>query len=67
MSSGRASRSVVTYAPRPDATPEGELSALVAIYQLCLSSHARKEAAPKSRPDDGTKIEEDSANEHHNR
>jgi hypothetical protein len=44
--------------------PDGELSALAAIYQLCIRRHARKEAAPESRPDDGTKVKEDSANGH---
>ena len=42
----------ITYAPRPDATPEAEISALAAIYKLCISSHERKEAAPESRLDD---------------
>jgi hypothetical protein len=47
----------ITYTPRPDATPEAELSALVAAYRIVLG--AQKEAAPASRPD-GTKIKEDS-------
>ena len=46
---------VVSYTQRPDATPEGELSALAAIFKLCISSHAQKEAAPESRPDDARK------------
>ena len=45
----------VVYRPRESATPEAELSALAAIYKLCISSHAQKEAAPKSRPDDARK------------
>jgi hypothetical protein len=46
----------VSYTQRPDATPERELSALVAIYKLCISSsHAQEEAAPESRPDDARK------------
>jgi hypothetical protein len=56
----------IRYAQRSDATPETELSALSAVYKLCLS-HARKEAAAENRPDDGTKSKEDSANEHHSR
>jgi hypothetical protein len=56
----------ITYAPRPDATPEAEISALAAIYKLCISSHERKEAAPESRPDDRNKIKGDSANGHRN-
>jgi hypothetical protein len=51
----------ITYSSRPDATPETELSALAAIYKLCLENHVKKEAAPESRPDDGTKVKEDSA------
>jgi hypothetical protein len=39
----------ITYTPRPDATPEGELTALAAVYRLILDS---KKAAPESRPDD---------------
>lgn len=40
----------ITYTPRPDATPEAELNALVAVYRLILDS---KKAAPRqSRPDD---------------
>ena len=52
----------IRYAQRPDATPEAELSALVAVYRIVLG--AQKGTAPESRPDDGTKIKEDSANEH---
>jgi len=52
----------IRYAQRPDATLEAELSALVAVYRIVLS--AQKEAAPDSRPVDGTKVKEDSANEH---
>jgi hypothetical protein len=33
----------ISYAPRPDATPEGELDALAAIYKFVLfDSQARK-------------------------
>ena len=32
----------LTYSTRPDATPETELSALAAVYKLCLESHAKK-------------------------
>jgi hypothetical protein len=41
----------ITYTPRPDATPEGELSALSAVYKFILDCHERKKAAPASRPD----------------
>ena len=39
----------ITYTPRPDATPEGEVNALAAVYRLILDS---KKAFPESRPDD---------------
>jgi hypothetical protein len=38
----------ITYTPRPNATLEGELNALAAVYRLILDS---KKAAPESRPD----------------
>ena len=30
----------------------------------CFNRHTKKKAAPASGPDDGTKVKEDSANEH---
>ena len=42
----------IAYVPRPDATPEGELSALAAIYRLVLDS---KKAARPGGPDDAMK------------
>ena len=45
----------VVYRTRESATPEDELSALIAIYKLCISSHAQKEAATESRPYDARK------------
>jgi hypothetical protein len=45
----------ITYAPRPDATLEAELSALANVYRFVLDCHAKKEAAPESRPDDARK------------
>jgi hypothetical protein len=37
----------VTYVPREDATPEGELAALAAVYALVIQAHERnKTAAP---------------------
>jgi hypothetical protein len=46
--------SSITYVPCSDAKPETELSALAAVYKLCLDSRARKEAATSlvSRHDD---------------
>jgi hypothetical protein len=40
-----ASDSRVIYAPRPDATPEGELAALTATYAFVIQAHERKKAA----------------------
>jgi hypothetical protein len=37
----------VTYTPRPDATPEGELNALASIYRFVLDS-AQKNAAGRT-------------------
>ena len=34
----------ITYSPRPDATPEGELVALSGVYAFVLQAHERKKA-----------------------
>ena len=60
MSSAR-----IAYSQRPDVRAEAEVSVLASIYKLAISRHARKEATRPSSPEDGTKIMEDSANEHH--
>lgn len=39
MSSAR-----ITYTPRPDATHEGEINALAAVYRLILNCHNKKNA-----------------------
>ena len=40
----------VTYVPREDATPEGELAALAAVYALVIQAHERNmAAAPATR------------------
>jgi hypothetical protein len=54
----------IAYAQRPDALPDAELSTLAAIYRFVLDCHAKKEATRPGSPDDGTKVKEDSANEH---
>jgi hypothetical protein len=51
---------LVVYAPRPDATPETELSAVVSAYRFILDSAQKKGARPGA-PDDGTESKEDSA------
>ena len=46
---GGAGDSRVTYSPRPDATPEGELTALAALYAFVIQAHERNiVAAPAS-------------------
>jgi hypothetical protein len=45
----------VTYAPRADATPEGELAALAAVYAFILECHAKKKAAEASGGEDDGK------------
>ncbi len=36
---------VVAYVPRPDVTPEAEISALASVYKFVLDCHAKKNAA----------------------
>ena len=43
---------VIAYAPRANALPETEIAVLASIYKFALDCHAKKEAAPESRPDD---------------
>jgi hypothetical protein len=45
-------RSSVVYSPRPDATPEDELSALAAVYKFILDHRAEKGATRPGGPDD---------------
>jgi hypothetical protein len=42
----------ITYTPRPDATPESELSALATVYKFILNRYAQKKAADPSGGDD---------------
>jgi hypothetical protein len=43
----------VAYTPLPDATPENELDALVAVYAFVLDSHkSRKAAVPTGDPNE---------------
>jgi hypothetical protein len=46
----------VTYTPRPDATPEGELNALANIYKFVLDS-AHKNAAGRTTTNGGDEKE----------
>jgi hypothetical protein len=51
----------IAYAPRPDATPEGELNALANIYRFVLDSHVKKEATRPGSPDDAKGSKHDRA------
>jgi hypothetical protein len=42
----------LVYTPRPDATLEGEASALAAVYRFLLDRHETKEADHPGGPDD---------------
>jgi len=46
----------ITYTPRPDATPEGELNALASIYFFVLDS-AHKNAAGRTTTNGGDEKE----------
>ena len=48
-------RPSITYALRTDTTQEAEISTLANVYRFVLDCHAKKEAAPESRPDDARK------------
>ncbi len=49
----------ITYSPRSDATPEGELVALAAVYALVIQAHERnKAAAPANKRRKGVNSEE---------
>lgn len=45
----------IAYTPRLGATPEGELNALTSVYHFIIDCHAKKKAAPESRPGDAMK------------
>ncbi|MBA4116429.1 MAG: hypothetical protein H0X71_08360 [Rubrobacter sp.] len=58
---GQVSEPQVAYYPREDATPEGELSALVAVYKFCLECHDRKKGVrAESGGEDGEEADESS-------
>ena len=50
------SNSRIAYAPRPDATPEGEQNALASIYRFVLDS-AHKDAAGRTSTNGGDEKE----------
>jgi hypothetical protein len=52
----RESKGRINYAPLPDATPESELDALVAVYAFVLECHAKRKADEGSDEDIETKV-----------
>lgn len=44
----------VVYVPRADATPEGELAALAAVYAFALECHEHKQTAAEAPADTNT-------------
>jgi len=51
----------IVYTPSADATPEGEASALAAVYRFLLDRHVKQEAARPGGPHDAKEIEDDCA------
>lgn len=49
---------LISYAPRTDAKPDAELSALAGVYRLILDSRATKEGSRPGAPDAGKEIDE---------
>jgi hypothetical protein len=55
----------IAYAERQGASSESEASVLAAIYAFILHKHSDRYGTTRPVvPDDGTKVKEDSANEH---
>jgi hypothetical protein len=49
----------LTYTPLPDATPQGELDELVAVYKFVLKCHESKKAAdPTNDPNEAKEDKE---------
>jgi hypothetical protein len=51
----------ISYSQRSGTTAESEVAALSNVFKFVLDCHAKKEAVPENRPDDGTKTKGDSA------
>jgi hypothetical protein len=51
----------ISYTTRLDTSQEAEATALSAVYKFVLDCHAKKEAAPESRPDDADRSLSDGA------
>ena len=57
------SAGIVDYSSRADATPEGELAALGAVYGYVLSRHAERKAAGSSDEEGARTAPNDAAQE----
>ena len=53
----------LTYTPLPNATPESELDALVAVFAYVLEAHAKKKAATPSGQEEGARKDQDAHTE----
>ena len=63
----KSSATQIVYTPRPDTTPEAELSALATCFRYILDCHAKKEGGPYTAPDDRKGLEIDPARIQHTR
>ena len=54
----------ISYSGSLDTSPETEATVLCPVYKFVLDCHAKKEAAPESRPDDAERNLSDSASKH---
>jgi len=54
----KANNNRISYASRPDATPESELDALADVYAFVLEARTKKRAAVPSGPENGVKEDE---------
>ncbi len=52
----------LSYTPRPDAAPEGEVTSLASVYEFILACHAKKNAAIVTS-NDGDDAKEGSSND----
>jgi hypothetical protein len=59
----RKSKGHINYTPLPDATPESELDALVAVYAFAIEAHAKKKAAAPSGQEEGARNDQDAHTE----
>ncbi len=49
----------ISYTPRPNTVPEGEVASLASVYRFILDSHAKKKASRPGGPDDAEESKND--------